>query len=167
MPVEEKRRFSSRCGSKHEMNGRWQFALPLSTAAFFWITLHECVPSMAHMRRRNLIVRRNKGICTPSNHDAQKLGTPITWQNRDLIMSMNHHNDYIGTRAGVMAAALSGMSAGISAMTSGWNQRSQQRRLTAELSKLTDRELADIGLHRADIATVTCRDLRIEGPRVI
>jgi uncharacterized protein YjiS (DUF1127 family) len=66
-------------------------------------------------------------------------------------MSMHNDNEFTGTRAGVMATALTGVSTGLFSLASGWSERAERRRVTDQLNALTDRELTDIGLTRGDI----------------
>jgi uncharacterized protein YjiS (DUF1127 family) len=65
---------------------------------------------------------------------------------------MSHYNAMLRGRAGVMALALESLGNAIFGNVARSYQAERERReLGRELSRLTDRELADIGLTRADV----------------
>ncbi len=68
---------------------------------------------------------------------------------------MSNNLNLLTTRAGVMAAAVNGISAGIWSLASSLSERADRRKLADQLSALSDRELEDIGLTRGDIPTVS------------
>ncbi len=70
-------------------------------------------------------------------------------------MNMHKNNSLITNRAGVMVAALGGLTEGLMNLTANWGERAERRRVADQLSALSDRELADIGLSRGDIPSVT------------
>jgi uncharacterized protein YjiS (DUF1127 family) len=71
-------------------------------------------------------------------------------QERRKIMS--HYNEMLRGRAGVMAFALESLgNALFGTITRSFKEERERRELGRELARLTDRELADIGLSRADV----------------
>lgn len=66
-------------------------------------------------------------------------------------MSKNINNDILGARASVLAFAFQGASTGLSGLLDRMRARREQRRVTEQLSALSDRELDDIGLTRGDV----------------
>lgn len=64
---------------------------------------------------------------------------------------MSNRTEVLRTRAGVMDQAFQTIGAGFSSLASMLRRQRDKERLAAELSLLTDRELADIGLTRADV----------------
>lgn len=64
---------------------------------------------------------------------------------------MSNTTNTLRTRAGVVDQAFQAIGAGIGGLAALLRRQREKERLAAELSVLTDRELADIGLSRADV----------------
>lgn len=76
---------------------------------------------------------------------------------------MSTINEALRGRAGVMAVAFSAAAVGLSRLHERASRRREQRRVVAELSRLSDRELLDIGLSRADLPRSMFDDAAIAG----
>ena len=65
---------------------------------------------------------------------------------------MSYYNEMLRGRAGVMSFALESLGNAIfGSVTQSFKAERDRRNLGRELGRLTDRELADIGLTRADV----------------
>jgi uncharacterized protein YjiS (DUF1127 family) len=65
---------------------------------------------------------------------------------------MSHYNEMLRGRAGVMAFALESLGNAIfGSVARSMKEERERRELSRELARLTDRELADIGLSRSDV----------------
>lgn len=69
-------------------------------------------------------------------------------------MNKTFNNDILSARAGVLAFAYQGAANGLSGLFSRIRARREQRRVTEQLSALSDRELDDIGLTRGDVQDI-------------
>jgi len=69
-------------------------------------------------------------------------------------MSMNTLNTTFKNQSGVMTHLAGGLAGGFAAVMANLAARVERRRVYSELSAMSDRDLADIGIGRADIGRV-------------
>jgi uncharacterized protein YjiS (DUF1127 family) len=111
-------------------------------------------PALVH----GLLPRRLERIFPPSQRGRNRpnrLGARHAGVKEILIMNTLITAMGNTTRAGAMLSVLGGITGGVAGITSRWNDSAERRRVAAQLAALTDRELSDIGLNRADIPVVT------------